>query len=299
MNNPKKILSILALCMIAGAMNSQDQLFKKDNTKLLVKILEVGPYEVKYKMHENPDGPVVVESRENVALVIYENGRHETITAPVLQVYHANEGIFVDQMSKADSAQFYRYSNNISVNFFNFFNNEFGLLYQKDFYAGHWTLVIPFAVGIAKPNVTQSTYFGNGTNAGNYELNHKIYEIGAGINYIPSYRGSVNYYIGPVLRYIKYDGSQIVSVSHTGAPYYTNIIVRNNTSLSRYALSITNGFILRTRSRLNVNTFISLGFKSDSYDSPYKDPVTGSTINNIRNPASLYFWSGVNVGYSF
>ncbi len=76
-----KYLSILCALFIGGNLISQDQLFKKDNTKIEVKILEINPTEIKYKLFNYEDGPIITVLKSDVALIIYKNGMHEVITA--------------------------------------------------------------------------------------------------------------------------------------------------------------------------------------------------------------------------
>ena len=76
-----KYLAILCAFFIGGNLSSQDQLFKKDNTKLEVKILEINPTEIKYKLFNYVDGPIITVLKSEVALIIYKNGMHEVITA--------------------------------------------------------------------------------------------------------------------------------------------------------------------------------------------------------------------------
>jgi len=85
----KKHLVILTLLGLALTTKAQDQLFKKDNSKLLVKITEVSPDEIKYKLFNNLNGPIYVVNKSEVSLLIYENGQHEVInTAPMPAVIY-------------------------------------------------------------------------------------------------------------------------------------------------------------------------------------------------------------------
>src|SRR5687768_14450632 len=77
----KKYIPAAMLVLAACGLRAQDQLYKSDNSKVLVKILEVGPEEIKYKLHSNLTGPTYVENRKNVNLIIYENGKHEVLNA--------------------------------------------------------------------------------------------------------------------------------------------------------------------------------------------------------------------------
>ena len=290
---------LIATLLLTYCVNAQDQIYKKDNTKLSVKILEVGIDEIKYKLWDNLTGPTYIENKRNVDIIIYSNGQHEVIksspAAPVQQrepeYAAAPAPVRPKPMDKKDSLLFYRYSHNISINFLNFFNNEIGILYQREFFKSRINIILPFAFGVEQPGITQSVYF-TGTGNNGYTLQRKLYEVGFGINYYPSFKTNVNYFIGPMFRYMKYDGIQ------TFYPYTGMYVQQKNNTLSRFCMTITNGFVIRTRSRLTTTIFGSLGFKSDAINDPITDQY-GIPVSSLESPLSLYFWSGFTVGYNF
>lgn len=298
----KKLVNILFLSLaFISAHKAQDQLFKKDNTKILVKITEVGLEEVKYKLFSNLTGPTYVEKKRDIALIIYENGLHEVISGTTTPspdpppAYEAPNDVHYhgaphNSYSKEDSVNYFKYNSNISINFFNFINNELGVMYQREYFKGNFNIQIPFAIGAAQPKITQEVYF---PNSDQYTLDRKIFELGLGINYYPSLRTSANYYIGPSFRYMQYEGTQ------TYHSYLNYKVYTNESVLTRYCFSITNGLMLRTRSRIVLSVYGSLGFKHDEVSSMLVDPVSKQEINPISNDIGLYFWSGFNVGFCF
>jgi hypothetical protein len=297
----KNTLAALAL-LFCGSLLAQDQLYKKDNTRLNVKILEVGPEEIKYKLFDNQNGPTYIESKQNVNVIIYQNGQHEVLNSnPALPgkepVPGPNNTLVVPTLERFDSAVYYRYDHNISLNFLNFFNNEVGLIYTREFFRSHFNIVIPIAVGVEKPTITQDIYFSRGSN-NEFTVRRKMFEGGFGIHYYPSFKSNVNYYIGPVFRYQRYDGTQTYYSFSSGWPFGSGVITQKNTTLSRYCMSITNGIVIRTRSRLTTTLFASIGFKNDVIDDPITDP-SGNQISSIESPLSLYIWTGFNVGFNF
>src|ERR1041384_4983141 len=82
MNIMKTIIKSLII-LLPGFVNAQDLLFKSDNLKLEVKVLEVNENTIRYKVFNNPDGPVYTISKKDVAMVIYKNGTHEVFKASV------------------------------------------------------------------------------------------------------------------------------------------------------------------------------------------------------------------------
>jgi len=299
----KKYILILIVIGSINLCKAQDQLFKKDNSKLLVKVTEVSPEEIKYKLFNNLNGPTYVVSKSEVALLIYENGQHEVMNTSAEPLATPQRPMKPQSgMNKSDSLKYYKYQSSLALNFFSFINSEVGLIYQREFLKSNLNIIIPIAVGLDKPIMTESIYFQNGN--GGIQLKNKLFEVGFGINYYPSLRFPVNYYVGPAFRYMQYACKQTYTYYTPSTPpsypnYNTpNTIVKHGT-LSSYCYSITNGFIFRTRSRLMLNLFGSLGFKSDVISTKIVDPVSNREINAITNPVSLYFWTGFAVGFCF
>ncbi|PBQ34067.1 hypothetical protein CNR22_20555 [Sphingobacteriaceae bacterium] len=302
-----KLTLLCMLLTLAFVSKAQDQLYKKDNTKLLVKITEVSPEEIKYKLFSNLNGPAYVVNKSEVSLLIYENGQHEVIdVSPKPATYDQRPVVMPAQprssigMTKADSLKYYRHASSLSLNFFNFINSEISLIYQREFYKSNFNIIIPVAFGLDKPVLTESIYYNNGN--ANLTLNHKIIEAGFGINYYPSLRFPVNYYVGPAFRFLQYDCDQTYYYQppyNPSNPYQAGTVITESSTLSSYCYSITNGLIFRTKSRLMLNMFGSLGFKSDRLSKQVVDPRTNQAINPLPNPVSLYFWTGFAIGFSF
>jgi hypothetical protein len=301
----KQLLILSVFIGFITPASAQDQLFKNDNSKLLVKITEISPDEIKYKLFSNLTGPTYVESKNEISLIIYENGQHEVIVhSPVSSPSMQSAGmrpVNRGGMTRADSLMYYKHSENVSLNFLSFVNMELGFIYQKDFFRNNFNLIIPLAIGVEKPSLTQSTFFNYYGNNGQLNLNRKLFEVGLGINYYPSLRSPINYYIGPVLRYMQYSAQQTYGYSYYSGPgstaYYK--ILDKDVTLTRYCVSITNGFIIRTRSRLMFNIFGSLGFKNDVIIGGIIDPNTNIPVKVNNSGLNLYFWSGFNIGFAF
>lgn len=297
---------------------AQDQLFKKDNTKLMVEVIEIGPDEIRYKNADNPTGPVYVVRKSDVAMILYKNGTHETFNTPSPPAprrddyYTPEEKLYppvvkepnVYKMAKEDSLKYFGHDQSFSINFASFMNMEICGIYQKDFFNSHIGVIIPLGFGVGAPSITQQVYFGNTSqyyytgSYNRYEIKQKLFEVGIGLNYYPSLKYAVNYYVGPAIRYMQYSGEQTYS-SNNGPWGVPSTYLSKKSTLSRYAFTITNGFIFRTRSRLMFNLFGSLGFKNDQLSDVIVDPTTNSRVNPIRNAVSIYFWGGFNLGFCF
>lgn len=73
-----KTLVVLSLVLTSFCGFSQDKILKKGGETLEVKILEISPNEIKYKVFADLEGPIYIIDKDRVAEVVFENGRKET-----------------------------------------------------------------------------------------------------------------------------------------------------------------------------------------------------------------------------
>ena len=69
---------LLFLCSLSAGAFAQDTIFTNTSQTLLVRVLEISKTEVTYKNFYNPDGIIRNISNEQVARIIYENGKEES-----------------------------------------------------------------------------------------------------------------------------------------------------------------------------------------------------------------------------
>lgn len=72
-----KHLSILALVFATSYTFAQDTLYTVSGQKIAAKVVEINQTEIKYKKANNPDGPIYVVDKTDVALIEYKNGSKE------------------------------------------------------------------------------------------------------------------------------------------------------------------------------------------------------------------------------
>ena len=73
----KKIIPFVYGLLFTVYCFAQDIIYKKDNTKVEAKIMEINQKEVKYKMFANPDGPLYIMYKSDVVKIAYPNGQVE------------------------------------------------------------------------------------------------------------------------------------------------------------------------------------------------------------------------------
>ncbi|MDR0385717.1 MAG: hypothetical protein LBH60_06540 [Prevotellaceae bacterium] len=79
----KRILSISVLftCIFSG-IDAQDLITKKDGVEIRAKVVEISQEAVKYRIYDNPTGPLYVLPRSEIFMIKYEgDGRTELFVA--------------------------------------------------------------------------------------------------------------------------------------------------------------------------------------------------------------------------
>ncbi|HTL08357.1 MAG TPA: hypothetical protein VL307_08885 [Chitinophagaceae bacterium] len=77
----KKLILILLLCSKLSTQ-AQDIIVKSDRTEIKAKVAEITESLIKYKNWDNLDGPLYNISKTAVFMIIYANGKRETIAQP-------------------------------------------------------------------------------------------------------------------------------------------------------------------------------------------------------------------------
>jgi hypothetical protein len=259
---------------------AQDQLFKKDNSKTAVKVLEVTPGEVKYKLFTYQDGPTITVPKSEVALIIYQDGTHETFPAPALQPQQPVL-VYKDELTRnrsakkryADSLKLVKYrevtstKNLISLNLLDLANGSVGISYLREFANGKFHVYAPLSVGVSEPyfNQPDHTVFGsvyNENGVRDFKFNRKTIEAGLGIHLHSSPKKSVTHVIGPYIGISQYTGSYEYS---TEGPGRITVFKSNSFVMNRYTFMLDNGILFRVHKNFNMLLLAGLGYRSDDF----------------------------------
>ena len=307
---------------------AQDQLFKRDNSKLEVKILEINPTEIKYKLFTYQDGPTITIAKKEVALIIYQNGVHEVITieapTPPIQptpqptvVYneYRSPRVNYDSIHDAKVKDLLSTKNFISMNILEPINGAFNISYMREFAMNYLHLYVPVSVGFTSPRFTQISntmftgnsveYTAGGQNyfdVSDFMFSNKVYEIGLGLHFQTSGKKQVTHFIGPYVGQAQFSGTYSKSEFTYNQPYgnysskYTKL---NNFTLDRLYLMLDNGILFRPSKNFNIMLLIGLGYHIDTFKG---ENLTEA--NNYKTPEQRIFplnayKFGVNFGYRF
>jgi hypothetical protein len=72
-----KIFGILVAVLLAYSTQAQDVIHKKNGKTIEAKVEEIGTSEIKYRLFNQPDGPIYVEEKENLLKIVFQDGRTE------------------------------------------------------------------------------------------------------------------------------------------------------------------------------------------------------------------------------
>lgn len=70
----RKVFMMVILTIVSLSANAQDKLTFTSGKVLNVKVLDVSASELRYKMYDNPMGPVLIESLANIYYIKYQSG---------------------------------------------------------------------------------------------------------------------------------------------------------------------------------------------------------------------------------
>ena len=76
--NIKYYILLLFTLVSFSRMIAQDTIIKLNNDKVIAKVIEINPTEIKYKKFDYQDGPVYTENKSDIKMIIHSTGVKET-----------------------------------------------------------------------------------------------------------------------------------------------------------------------------------------------------------------------------
>ncbi len=312
---------VIVLCFFVTIVFAQDQLFKKDNSKIEVKILEINPTEIKYKLFNYQTGPTITISKSDIALIIYQNGEHDVITQPtqpvVNNIYYSSPAEYNNRVRSKEKDSLYKdYTSTkhlISTNFLEVLNGGFNVSYFTEFTKNNINIYLPFTVGFTEPVVTQSSLnnFNNsnvyqnyiGGNISNFKFTRKVAESGIGLHFQASNTRLVTYFIGPYFGLAQFNGTyvdnsynQIYNSYGSYMTSYTHTL--RGFVMNRATYMLDNGILFRMNKHFNALLILGIGAKVDYFVSkrPQNNYIYGQPNNRVTAPTARLNFS---LGYRF
>jgi len=303
----KPLFILLCLCWALG-LSAQDQLFKRDNSKLEVKILEITPAEVKYKLFTYQEGPTISIARNDVVLIIYQNGQHEvfeTVSTPTVQATEPADYVAYQQTlqrlraverlenarelkEKMDSLTVTK--NLVFLNVTEFANGGVGIGYMREFFQNRFDITVQGAVGFTKPGFTDE-FDSKNYGTGSFDYERKAIDVTAGLNVHTTNMRPITHFIGPMFSFSQFNG-------HFNDGYaYNPLTGRHPFVLNRYSFYLNNGILFRITRHLNMAMNMAVGFSRQEFVSSTK-PKYFSQYDNSRSIVN-FMRTGFYLGYRF
>lgn len=104
----KHLFLFVFLFLLSLFIKAQDTIVKRNGDKLIVKLIEVNPHDVRYKRLDYIEGPLFKLQKQDIKLIVYGNGikdSFENYVAPPAM----NENFQAPDLSMQTSGMFYYY----------------------------------------------------------------------------------------------------------------------------------------------------------------------------------------------
>lgn len=287
-----KILSTLTLMMLFSiATQAQDYIHKKNREILIVKLVEIGTDEIKFKDFDNPDGPLFSIEKEKVSKIELENG----------------DEMIMKSTNSFDDPDYYtgQNKNNIKWSFSGLMFNHLTFIYERSL-----TPSTSFEGGLS---IIGAGYSPNGENLGEYNLRNPTgvgFRAGYKLKRSPDvYLSKMRY--GHILKGAYFKPEIIVSIFNEDVPSYAKPpsqtgydIARRNAASGALMMNLGKQWIFSDQFSLDIYFGIGYGFSSsENYkwdDENYRDSPATLMYGFLLLPEiPLAFSGGLNIGYVF
>lgn len=88
----KQLFAFFVMLFSASMLYAQDIITLKNGETINGKVTEVGVNEIRYYKSDNPDGPVYVANKFDIAQVVYANGNKDVFTTQASGPYTQTRG---------------------------------------------------------------------------------------------------------------------------------------------------------------------------------------------------------------
>lgn len=236
MKTPTYLLPIVLLFSLSN-LYAQDVIYLSDGSKEEGKISLISKSKITYKKADNPNGPDHELEKEDVLMVVYENGNHEVFNGK--------------KKTDPRATDFGRHF--VSWQFTDLLATNVTVAYEFFNKSGTLGFRLPLSFGFNKDAVH---YPGDPEVFG---TQGRIFASALEMNYYPTGQGRAKYFVGPSLgfglnRYYYYNYNWL-----EGDLYGYE---ENKGEAYRFSLLINNGVMFQPTKHFNITTSLGLGMSS-------------------------------------
>jgi hypothetical protein len=266
----------------ASGLNAQDKIYKKGGEVIKAKVIEIGVDEIKYKVFDNPDGPVYVIDKDRILKVEFENGKTETYQNSL-----NDPEVYSDQKKKL-----------IKVGFLSPLSGYLPITYEQNIAPGRSFEITAGVIGAGKNEVIRYNF--NGT-LENIRRNQAGLSLGAGYKFykLPTFfnRGvrmshvMQGFYVRPQFTTGVY--------SENVTAYKNNMEVMDKRTVWFGGLTVDIGQQWVFADRFAIDLFIGLGYGFDniSKDDNFYNYAEDHFPVKLLGDNGLGFTSGFKIGW--
>jgi hypothetical protein len=296
----KLLLTSAFFCFFVLAYSQSDTLFTKKHEKIPCKIIEINETDFKYKLADNPDGPVFVAGRTTITKYVLSNGYTQQVIPDEMSIEEEHKEILGNRTA-------------IKIHPFSFVNNQFSFAYEKVIKVG-MNLDVEFGYSNSNLNGQQDVFgnnYYNGTNTGAYIKPGVKFFLGQdysvkGMKYAHPLKGRyIKLDLG--FSYLNFQNLKHLTGGYNGTTYTTNT-VSSNANTFAYGGFVNYGRQFILGNILTLEYYIGLGLTglSYSYTNPNYTknqsygPYYNSYYDDVQNTSNFHgFMRTQGLGLSY
>ncbi len=289
------LFTLLLLTCMDCDLFAQDTIFTRDRVRIVSKVMEVNPKDVKYVKFSDLNGKVYLIPKHDVIKITYANGVVDTFL--VRYAHLQPKPLPKPRVIRYDprSVDFFR--NASTLNITDLFLGMITIGYERTSKNGKSVLAVPVSFGMTNIGITSKKYDNNtpvGTTfpTGAYFFRNKIYSIGLEYLHFPAAQGTIRYFYGPALQIGMYNYYEYKGIASQPGTFF---IKKDNSNY--FSLWLKNGVMIQPAKKYSLTLFFGigtpdLGTEENSQASAAYEYSNGF-FNNIR------FSFGINGSYRF
>jgi hypothetical protein len=264
-------LFIVLLVFTGSFLFAQDTIHMISGDKVLAKIEEINPTQIKYKRFSSPDGPIYIVNKNDVYRIVFSDGHVE---------------YFREEKEKLISAV---RPLTVGINSFDLMFGFVTLNAEYYFPKRGVALKVPLSLGLRGIKGSNEVYGDDYL----YYSQNKIVSAGTQILFYPGHlQQKINFFTGIAFEYgrtitYRYNGSY----NYPYYPYYPSL---SHVYYDWFATGVTNGASIILSDRVNLGMSATIGL-AVNYMS-YKVNGIGVTVTDPKPMGRLDFTLGIRLG---
>lgn len=266
----RNLFLTIGLLFTGHFLFAQDTIHMVDREKVVAKVTEVNPTQVKYKLFSLQDGPTYVVNKKDIWKIVYSDGHTES---------------FQEEMEEDQIVDIHPWL--VSVNSFDLM---FGFVsISGDYYFPKQGISIKVPVSIGLQGIKGSTNNNYYDNDFYYYNRMKVVSAGAQLLFYPGHmKHRVNYFTG-----LSFEYGRMFSRYYYYDPYYYPYVNRK-TTYDWFGTGVVNGMMINLSNRVTLSMSATLGLQV-VYQS-YQQNSVGVTTTHPHPLGRMDFSLGFRLG---